>query len=163
MKKIYLLTTCLSLLLTFLCSTNLLSQKTTTPSAQAVVVGTVSNGNPVLTSLTNATLVLKGGLPSGASLTDVTIALNQESGKYVLIGLVVNGGISGKIVELELNGGVLRAAPGGPSVEVTCNGTNCAQCVPVVTRGGVHCVCKDTPLQTGAACDMTSKVVLSLW
>ncbi len=163
MKKIYLLTTCMSLLLTFIFSTNLVSQKSTTSSGQEVVVGTLKNGNPVLTSLTNATMVLKGGLSASSSITDVTIALDQETGKYVLLGLVVNGEISAKIVDLELVGGALRAVAGGPSIEVTCSGTNCSECVPVIVKWRVRCVCKDSALQQGAKCDMTTKVVISSW
>ena len=53
MKKIYLLSTCFALLFTLLFSGSLLSQE--------AVVGTLKKGQPVLTSLTNATLVLSGG------------------------------------------------------------------------------------------------------
>ena len=156
MKKIYLLSTCLTLLLTFLFSANLSSQ-------DALVVGTIKNGNPLLTSLTNATAVLKGGLEAGSSVSDVYIGQDPSSEKYFLLGMIKNSGVSGKAVELQLEGGRLIARPGGPGLEVTCNGTNCAKCVPVLTKNGVHCECKDTPLQTNSACDMTTKVILSVW
>lgn len=156
MKKIYLLGTCLTLILTLLFSANLSSQ-------DALVVGTIKNGNPVLTSLTNATLVLKGGLNAAASITDVSIAWNPETGKYVLLGLVQNGNISGKIIDLDNNGGVLRALVGGPGLEITCHGTNCSECVPVVKNWKVRCVCKDNPAQPNSACDMTSKIILTGW
>ena len=155
MKNFYVVTTCLSLLLTCLLIP--------TANTQTLVVGTVKSGQPLLTSLTNATTVLKGGLTSASSVTDVYIDQDPSSGKYFLLGMIRNSTVTGKAVELQLENGVLRAEPGGPGLEVTCIGTYCNQCVPVITKGGVKCVCKENPQQPNAQCDMTTKVILSIW
>jgi hypothetical protein len=155
MKIFYLLSSCLALLLTSLFPSSLLSQET--------VVGTLKNGKPVITSLVNATTVLKGGLSAGSTVTDVYIDQDPVSGKYFLLGMIRNSNVTGKAVELELEGGNLRAAAGGPGLEVTCIGENCSQCVPVITKAGVRCVCKDNPAQQGSSCDMSTKVILSIW
>ena len=155
MKKIYLLSTCLSLFLTCLILPN--------ASSQEVVVGALKKGKPVVTSLANSTLALQGGLTAGSSISDIYIDQEPESGKYFLIGTVRNGTISGKAIELEVENGMLRAVPGGPGIEVTCNGKNCAECVPVIKKWKIRCECKDNPLQLDYACDMTSKIIVTPW
>ena len=63
---------------------------------------------------------------------------------------------------LQAEGSSLKAV-GGPGIEVTCHGSNCAACIPVVTKWKVRCVCEDNPKQPDYQCDMTSKVVITLW
>jgi hypothetical protein len=130
--------------------------------AQVADVGQLQSGKPVVTSLSEATKVLKGGLSTSATVSDIYIDLETSTGKYFLIGKISNDRVSGKAVELKLEGDILRAK-GGPGVEVTCVGTNCDSCIPKITKGKVRCVC-DSPVATSSSkCDMISKVVLTLW
>jgi len=154
MKNKNLFTTCLSLLLACLLSTSILGQE--------AVVGSLKNGNAVLTSLTNATAVLKGGLPDGSIVSDVYIDQQPSTGKYFLIGTIKNGGVSGKAIELQSKGGQLKAV-GGPGLEVTCTGINCSSCLPNVKEWKVRCECQDNPAQPNASCDMTTKLIISVW
>ncbi len=155
MKNFYVITTCLSLLLTCLILPG--------AQSQSLVVGTVKNGQPILSSVANATIALQGGLTSGATISDIYIDLEPSSGKYFLIGTVSNTSITGKAIELVLEEDVLRAVPGGPGLEVTCTGTNCSECVPVIRKWKVRCECKDNPLPPTFQCDMTSKIIITPW
>ncbi len=130
--------------------------------AQVVVVGSLIKGKPTVTNLADATRVLKAGLSDAATVSGVYIDLEPETGKYFLIGRIGNDPVSGKAVELKVEGGMLRAV-GGPGIEITCHGTNCAACIPKVTKAKVRCGCEDVPLQLNSQCDMTSKVILTLW
>ena len=130
--------------------------------AQVVVVGSLIKGKPTVTNLADATRVLKAGLSDAATVSGVYIDLEPETGKYFLIGRIGNDPVSGKAVELKVEGGMLRAV-GGPGIEITCHGTNCAACIPKVTKAKVRCGCEDVPLQLNSQCDMTSKVMLTLW
>lgn len=130
--------------------------------AQVVVVGSLIKGKPTVTNLADATRVLKAGLSDAATVSGVYIDLEPETGKYFLIGRIGNDPVSGKAVELQAEGSSLKAV-GGPGIEVTCHGSNCAACIPVVTKLKVRCVCEDNPKQPDYQCDMTSKVVITLW
>ena len=130
--------------------------------AQVVVVGSLIKGKPTVTNLADATRVLKAGLSDAAIVSGVYIDLEPETGKYFLIGRIGNDPVSGKAVELQAEGSSLKAV-GGPGIEVTCHGSNCAACIPVVTKWKVRCVCEDNPKQPDYQCDMTSKVVITLW
>ena len=130
--------------------------------AQVVVVGSLIKGKPTVTNLADATRVLKAGLSDAATGSGVYIDLEPETGKYFLIGRIGNDPVSGKAVELKVEGGMLRAV-GGPGIEITCHGTNCAACIPKVAKAKVRCGCEDVPLQPNSQCDMTSKVMLTLW
>lgn len=130
--------------------------------AQEAEVGILKNGVGEVTSLAEATLVLKGGLPAEASITNIHILQEPESGKYFLVGYVSNSAISGKAVELQNQNGRLVAVA-GPGIEITCTGVNCERCVPVIRKLRVRCVCEDQPLKSDAKCDMTSKLVLTVW
>lgn len=155
MKNFYVITTCLSLLLTCLILPDV--------HGQSLVVGTVKKGQPIVTSLANATTALSGGLTTGASISEVNIAQNPETGQYYLLGIVQNGNISAKAVELENDGILLRAIAGGPGLEVTCTGINCSTCIPVIKQWKPKCECQDNPVRQNAECNMTSKVILTIW
>ncbi len=163
MKNIYLLSTFMSLLLTFIFSTDMFSQKPTLPTGRELVIGTLNNGIPALTSQTNATMVLKGGLTASSTITDVSIGLDTESGKYVLLGIIGNASISGRIVELQLEGDVLRAVAGGKLIEVTCVGDNCSHCSSVASNGNLICRCDDNPAKPNAICVMHTRITISGW
>jgi hypothetical protein len=130
--------------------------------AQETVVGALKNGKPVVTDLVAATTVLKGGLSSTATVVNAYIDFEPESGKYFLLGEISNSSISGKAVELKLNGTVLLAAS-GPGLEVTCTGDNCGRCVPRISKSKVRCVCEDIAPGVNAKCDMISKVIITAW
>lgn len=130
--------------------------------AQTVAVGSLTKGKPVVTNLVDATRVLKAGLSASATVSNVYIDLEPETGKYFLIGQIGNDLVSGKAVELKLTGGTLSAV-GGPGVEIYCHGTHCSVCIPKITKSKVRCVCEDEPLKPSAQCDMTSKVIITLW
>lgn len=130
---------------------------------QVAEVGILRNGTPVVTNLANATTVLKAGLSNTATISNISILLEHQSGKYFLIGYVQNDQVTGKAVELQLgSGGALRAV-GGPGLEVTCTGIKCGRCVPKITKGIVRCVCEDPNPPGDMECNMQTKVVLSLW
>jgi len=130
--------------------------------AQVAVVGRLQNGKPIVTDLSTATMVLKGGLSSSATVSNIYIDLEPESGKYFLIGKISNDRVTGKAVELKPDGEILRAV-GGPGVEITCVGYNCGTCVPKITGRKVRCVCEDIAPSSDSRCDMISKVILTLW
>jgi len=130
--------------------------------AQVVVVGSLIKGKPTVTNLADATRVLKAGLSDAATVSGVYIDLEPETGKYFLIGRIRNDPVSGKAVELKVEGGMLRAV-GGPGIEITCHGEHCSVCIPKITKAKVRCVCEDVPLQPSAECNMTSKVFITLW
>ena len=104
MKNRYLIHSCFVLLLGCLITPGAFAQETT--------VGALRNGKPVVTDLVAATTVLKGGLSSTATVSNVYIDYESESGKYFLIGEIDNSSISGKAVELKLSGTILLAASG---------------------------------------------------
>lgn len=131
--------------------------------SQVADVGIVRNGQPVVTNLKNATTVLKGGLSDAASISNVYIEHEPQSGKYYLVGYVQNDRITGKAIELQPGtGGTLRAAA-GPGLEITCTGFKCGRCVPKITKWSVHCVCEDANPPADMECNMTSKVVITAW
>lgn len=154
MKNNYLLKAGLGFILACLISTGVFSQ--------VVVVGSLTNGKAAVTNLADATRVLKAGLSASATVSGVYIDQEPATGKYFLIGRIGNDPVSGKAVELQVEGSSLKAV-GGPGIEVTCHGLNCAACIPVVNKWKVKCVCEDNPKQPSAQCDMTSKVVITLW
>lgn len=130
--------------------------------AQVAVVGTLKDGKASVTSLADATAVLKGGLSASATVTDISIQLEPASGKYYLFGAISNDRITGKAVELQNEAGILRAAS-GPGIEITCDGYKCGRCVPVITKMRVRCVCEDANPPSDMRCDMLSKVVITAW
>jgi hypothetical protein len=154
MKNNYFLRTGLALLIACLLSTGVF--------AQVAVVGALKNGKASVTNLADATAVLKGGLSATATVSDVYIDREPESGKYFLFGRIGNDPVSGKAVELKLEGGILSAV-GGPGIEVTCMGDNCGACIPKVSNWKVRCVCEDNPLKPNYKCDMMSKVIITTW
>jgi hypothetical protein len=154
MKNNYLLKTGLGFILACLISTGVF--------AQVVVVGSLSKDKPTVTNLADATRVLKSGLSTSATVSDVYIDLEPATGKYFLIGRIGNDPVSGKAVELQVEGSSLKAV-GGPGIEVICNGINCSACIPVVTKWKVKCVCEDNPKKPNYQCDMTSKIVVTIW
>ena len=130
--------------------------------AQVADVGRLQGGKPVVANLSEATKVLKGGLSKSAIVTDIFIDLETQTGKYFLIGKISNDRVSGKAVELKQEGDILRASA-GPGVEITCTGYKCDSCVPKITGGTVRCICTSPAVSSDSRCDMTSKVVVSLW
>ena len=126
-------------------------------------VGAIRNGDAVVTNSSLAAIVLKGGLSATATISNIHIEFEPESGKYYLIGSVSNDRVTGKAIALQPGkGGVLLAAS-GPGVEITCTGFNCGRCVPKITKMNVRCVCEDANPPSDMRCDMLSKVVVSLW
>ncbi|MBK9103519.1 MAG: hypothetical protein IPL92_02905 [Saprospiraceae bacterium] len=130
--------------------------------AQVAVVGTLKDGKASVTSLADATAVLKGGLSASATVTDISIQLEPASGKYYLFGAISNDRITGKAVELQNEAGILRAAS-GPGIEITCTGYKCGRCVPNINKLKVRCVCEDANPSADTHCDMISKVVITAW
>lgn len=132
-------------------------------TSQVAEVGALRNGTAVVTNEAQAAIVLKGGLSSSATISNIHIELEPESGKYYLIGRVSNDRVTGKAIELKPGtGGVLLAAS-GPGIEITCTGFNCGRCVPKITKWSVHCVCEDSNPPSDMRCDMLSKVVITAW
>jgi hypothetical protein len=129
---------------------------------QVLVVGSLKSGKPQVTDLAAATTALKGGLPSTALVSNVYIAQEPESRKYFLFGQIGNASITGKAIELKPDGEILRAA-GGPGIEVTCSGFKCSVCIPKISGTKVRCVCEDTNKPEDFQCDMTSKLIISIW
>lgn len=129
---------------------------------QVLLVGSLKSGKPQVTDLAAATTALKGGLPSSALVSNIYIEQEPESRKYFLFGTISNASITGKAIELKPEGEILRAV-GGPGVEITCSGYLCNVCVPKISGSKVRCVCEDTSHPEGQRCDMTSKVIITLW
>lgn len=154
MKNNYFLSAGLALVLACLISTGAF--------AQVAIVGAVKNGKATVTNLTEATAVLKGGLSASATVSNVYIDLDPESGKYFLFGNIGNDRVTGKAVELKLESGILRAV-GGPGLEITCLGFNCGKCIPKITNWSVRCVCEDSNPPSDMRCDMISKVTITAW
>ncbi len=130
--------------------------------AQTTTVGLVKGGVAQVSDLAAATVVLKGGLSAASIVSNIHIAFEPESGTYFLVGGIANSSITGKAVELQLDNGVLRAI-GGPGIEITCVGYKCDQCIPRIFKFGVRCVCESLNPPSDYRCDMTSKLVLTLW
>ena len=132
-------------------------------SAQVAEVGVVRNGKAEVTNLTQAAIVLKAGLSTSATIDNIHIELEPQSGNYYLIGSVSNDRVTGKAITLKPGtGGVLLAAS-GPGIEITCTGNNCGRCVPKITKWTVRCVCEDLNPPADMRCDMISKVVITAW
>lgn len=133
-------------------------------SAQVAEVGVIRNGQGVITNANAANQVLKAGLSSSATVTNSFIEKDPASGIYYLIGQINNDKVTGKAVELQPgSGGELRAISGGPGLEVSCYGFKCSSCYPLITNFKPRCTCGDPIPSSETRCDMSTKVVLSIW
>lgn len=128
----------------------------------SAVLGRVSQGVATLTNEAEAARVLKGGLSASATISDIVIDWSPTENAFFLLGRVSNDKVSGKAIQLVLEGEVLRAS-GGPGIEITCEGINCASCLPEVKKWKPRCVCHDNPKQSDWECNMTSKISISSW
>lgn len=133
------------------------SLKAQTTSA---TVGELNNGKALVTNLSEATRVLKGGLTAAATISNISIEYSEGEKAYFLVGNVSNDPVSGKAVQLYSKGNVLYAAA-GPGVEITCHGENCPTCLPDIKNWKPRCKCWETVPGKEAKCDMQSKVVVS--
>lgn len=132
-------------------------------SQSTATVGAIKNGQPVVTSVAEATRALKSGLSDGATISNISIQYSGGDKAYFLVGAVGNDRVSGKAIQLVQDGTILRAV-GGPGIEVTCSGIKCSTCIPEI--GGkprIRCVCKDANPPSDMQCNMTSKVAITIW
>ena len=131
--------------------------------AQAPSVGVFRDGVGTITDEPAASKIILSGLPANAQAVNLNIIFEPESGRYFLAAGIRNASISGRAIELTNEGGRL-VSPGGPALEITCTGDKCERCIPILEqKWKVRCSCEDSPLQPGYSCNMTSKVILSIW
>ena len=131
---------------------------------QSAIIGEVRDGKGVITNSTEAEKVLKGGLTSTATISNLRIEwIGNTENKYYLIGSISGDLVSAKGIQLEQNGLQLRAV-GGPGVEITCTGVNCSRCDLVMKKFQFYCVCEESnrPGEQGY-CNMTSKFIVTPW
>jgi len=141
--------------------TLIVSFLTVTVNAQTNIanVGVVINKEGVVTDLSEATRVLKGGLSTQATVSRAWIEYSPTESKYYLIGQISNDPVTGKAVQLQQNGSVLVAAM-GPGIEVTCTGYNCSSCYPNIKGGKARCGCTDSNPKSDSRCDMSTRITI---
>ncbi len=121
-------------------------------------VGVIKNKEGVITNLSEAARVLKGGLSAQAVVTRSWIEYSTTDSKYYLLGQISNDPVTGKAVQLHQNENEVYAAI-GPGLEVSCSGYNCSTCLPSL-KNGPHCRCSDPNPKSDMRCDMSSRITV---
>jgi hypothetical protein len=130
---------------------------------QTATIGKVANGKGLITDQSAAAMVLKGGLSDAAGVTNLRIEwVGGEENQYYLIGNITGDAISAKAIALVNDAGVLKAV-GGPGVELTCHGVECNRCDFGFRKFKFYCDCEDPNPTDKSKCNMTTKVVISVW
>jgi hypothetical protein len=124
-----------------------------------VTVGAIQKGKPVLTDLGEAERVLKAGLSSTATVSDISIGYAELEKRYYLLGKISNDPVSGKAVQLDQDGISLYASP-GTGIEISCVGVKCSSCMPDIKGWKPRCVCHDNSPPADMECNMISRITV---
>jgi len=124
---------------------------------KTAILGSISNGQPVMTDISRAKEVLMGSLPSTAIASDIRIFYVESERAYYLSAKVANDPILFIAIEMTIENSLL-CVKSGPGYEITCVGDKCNDCVSKTPKGKNTCYCASP---TGQVCSSVVSTIIN--
>jgi len=113
-----------------------------TAQIKVAILGSISNGQPVITDVNRSREVIMGNLPATAIPSDIRIFYEQHEQAYYLSAKVTNDPIRFIAIEMVVENSILSVRS-GPGYEILCLGVQCNNCMSKTPKGKSTCYCDD--------------------